>query len=184
MQKRIGLCAVRTTWLDHLLVLLAALLLSACTALPPASDVSTTTPATTPPQPITIAPPFIDAPVGPFLQPDIPVSLATTSLAYRQDGARHIYTHNTHRIYKGKLPPLLQGVGVMEMDIDNNGQIISMNWLRPPSHPDAKLEIERTARAAAPYPVPQYMGRVIYIDTWLWDKSGRFQLDTLTEGQH
>jgi len=27
------------------------------------------------------------------------------------------------------------------------------------------------------------MGRVTYTDTWLWHKSGRFQLDTLTEGQ-
>jgi hypothetical protein len=27
------------------------------------------------------------------------------------------------------------------------------------------------------------MGRVVYTDTWLWDKSGHFQLDTLTEGQ-
>jgi hypothetical protein len=26
-------------------------------------------------------------------------------------------------------------------------------------------------------------GKVTYTDTWLWDKSGRFQLDTLTEGQ-
>ena len=26
-------------------------------------------------------------------------------------------------------------------------------------------------------------GKVSYTDTWLWDKSGRFQLDTLTEGQ-
>ena len=25
--------------------------------------------------------------------------------------------------------------------------------------------------------------KVAYIDTWLWDKSGQFQLDTLTEGQ-
>jgi len=27
------------------------------------------------------------------------------------------------------------------------------------------------------------MGSVTYTDTWLWDKSGRFQLDTLTQGQ-
>jgi hypothetical protein len=39
-------------------------------------------------------------------------------------------------------------------------------------------------RAAAPFPVPVHMGGVIYTDIWLWDKSGRFQLDTLTEGQH
>jgi hypothetical protein len=38
-------------------------------------------------------------------------------------------------------------------------------------------------RAAAPFPAPKRMGRVVYTDTWLWDKSGRFQLDTLTEGQ-
>ena len=27
------------------------------------------------------------------------------------------------------------------------------------------------------------LGRVVYTDTWLWDESGRFQLDTLSEGQ-
>jgi periplasmic protein TonB len=27
------------------------------------------------------------------------------------------------------------------------------------------------------------LGSVTYTDTWLWDRSGNFQLDTLTEGQ-
>ena len=45
-------------------------------------------------------------------------------------------------------------------------------------------ENRHTVRAAAPYPAPTRMGRVTYTDTWLWDKTGRFQLDTLTEGQH
>jgi hypothetical protein len=44
-------------------------------------------------------------------------------------------------------------------------------------------EIERAVRSASPFPAPVKMGRVTYTDTWLWDKSGRFQLDTLTEGQ-
>ena len=26
------------------------------------------------------------------------------------------------------------------------------------------------------------MGKVVWTDTWLWHKSGHFQLDTLTEG--
>ena len=30
---------------------------------------------------------------------------------------------------------------------------------------------------------PARIGRMTYTDTWLWDKSGKFQLDTLTEGQ-
>jgi protein TonB len=45
------------------------------------------------------------------------------------------------------------------------------------------VEIERSVRKAAPYPAPIKMGSVTYTDTWLWEKSGRFQLDTLTEGQ-
>ncbi len=56
--------------------------------------------------------------------------------------------------------------------------------MRAPHHaPEVIKEIERTVRAAAPFPVPQRMGRVTYTDTWLWHKSGQFQLDTLTEGQ-
>lgn len=38
-------------------------------------------------------------------------------------------------------------------------------------------------RAAAPFPVATQLGYVTYTDTWLWHKSGQFQLDTLTEGQ-
>ena len=52
----------------------------------------------------------------------------------------------------------------------------------------AMLEIHtvvpfKVLRAAAPYPAPAKLGKVVYTDTWLWHKSGRFQLDTLTEGQ-
>jgi protein TonB len=87
------------------------------------------------------------------------------------------------RIFKGKMPPLLLGVGTMQLELDGYGNIRSMNWMRAPSDTGAKLEIERLVRASAPFPAPKRMGRVVYTDTWLWDKSGKFQLDTLTEGQ-
>ena len=38
-------------------------------------------------------------------------------------------------------------------------------------------------RAASPLPAPQRMNGTRYTDIWLVDKSGRWQLDTLTEGQ-
>ena len=44
-------------------------------------------------------------------------------------------------------------------------------------------EIVCTVRVAAPFSAPARLGKVIYTDVWLWDKSGKFQLDTLTEGQ-
>ncbi len=112
------------------------------------------------------------------------ISHATNPLAYRRDAATHLYAHNAQRIYKGVLRPNLYAVGVLEVDIDRQGQVTQVNWRRAPKHaPEVMSEIVRTVRAAAPYPVPARMGRVTYTDVWLWDKSGQFQLDTLTEGQ-
>ena len=111
-------------------------------------------------------------------------SAAATPRAYRQDGASHLYGLNAERIFKGKLPPQLYAIGVIEVDIDRTGKVTRVHWLRAPRHaPEVVKEIERTVRAAAPYPVPTRLGKVTYTETWLWDKSGKFQLDTLTEGQ-
>jgi periplasmic protein TonB len=116
--------------------------------------------------------------------PATSVSSATSPRAYRQDAAQHLYGKNAERIYKGKLPPLLYAIGVLQVEVDSRGQVASMHWMRAPSHaPEVVAEIERTVRAAAPFPAPARMGHVVYTDTWLWHKSGRFQLDTLTEGQ-
>jgi hypothetical protein len=112
------------------------------------------------------------------------VSNAATPRDFRRDAAGHIYSRNGARVFKGKLPPLLYAVGVFEVDIDASGNVVRTGWLRAPSHaPEVMAEIDRMVRQAAPYPAPVRMGRVTYTDTWLWDQSGRFQLDTLTEGQ-
>ena len=159
----------------HRLASLAVVaLLAACAAPVP-------TPPPAEPALETTAPPS-EAPVA-VEPPPTYVSHAATPRDYRRDGAQHIYGKNAHRIFKGKMPPLLQGVGTMQLELDHRGRIVTMNWMRPPSHPGAKAEIERAIQEAAPYPAPVLMGRVYYVDTWLWDKSGQFQLDTLTEGQ-
>jgi protein TonB len=111
-------------------------------------------------------------------------SNAANPRAYRQDAAHHLYGLNQTRIYKGKLPPLLYAIGVLQVEVDGRGNVRHLNWMRAPKHaPEVVAEIERTVRAAAPFPAPARMGKVVYTDTWLWHKSGRFQLDTLTEGQ-
>ena len=103
---------------------------------------------------------------------------------YRQDAAKHIYSQNQHRIYKGKLPPLLYAIGVVTFEVDMDGKIQSFDWMRKPKQaPEVIQEIERTIKAAEPFPAPIHLGRVRYTETWLWHKSGKFQLDTLTEGQ-
>ena len=112
------------------------------------------------------------------------VSLARSPKEYRQDAAKHIYICNQHRIHKGKLPPLLYAIGVVTFEVREDGKIQSFDWMRKPKQaPEVIQEIERTIKAAEPFPAPIHLGRVRYTETWLWHKSGKFQLDTLTEGQ-
>ena len=111
-------------------------------------------------------------------------SLARNAKDYRRDAAMHLYAQQPNKIFKGRLPPMLYAVGVLQVDIDKRGQVQGLHWQRAPRHaPEVMAEIEKIVRQAAPYPAPQHMAKVTYTDVWLWHKSGRFQLDTLTEGQ-
>lgn len=104
---------------------------------------------------------------------------------YRRDVAKHIYQRLPERIYKGKLPPFLKAVVVVDIHIDPSGQVAAIDWVRVPKHtPEVKQDIELAIRQSAPFPAPRYLKQVSFTETWLWHRSGRFQLDTLTEGQH
>ncbi|MEY4363942.1 MAG: hypothetical protein RLZZ24_1294 [Pseudomonadota bacterium] len=116
--------------------------------------------------------------------PDYPLSSAQTERQYRADVAKHLYAHNHARIYQGKLPPMLYAIGVTRLSISSQGEVLDIDWMRRPKHaPEVIEEIERTIRAAAPLPVAPALAHLSYTETWLWHRSGRFQLDTLTEGQ-
>lgn len=160
---------------------LAGIMVGCATPPPPAPVVVKPPPAPVavapkPPPPVIVAPPAVVVPSY--------VSQAGTPRDYRRDAATHLYERLRERIFKGKMPPLLQAVGVLQVDIDHQGGVTDVRWMRAPKHaPAVMAEIERTVRAAAPYPAPVRMGQVTYTDTWLWHKTGRFQLDTLSEGQ-
>ena len=131
-----------------------------------------TAPETTPRMPAAVSAPAVAA------------SAARNARDYRRDAAQHLYSRHSGQIYKGRLPPMLYAVGVLHVEIGRQGQVLGLHWQRAPRHaPEVMAEIERMVRAAAPYPAPQHLAQVTYTDVWLWDKSGRFQLDTLTEGQ-
>jgi protein TonB len=165
------------TLLASLLASLVAALLAACSSPPP-------TPAPAPPAPphkVELTPPTSPVP-GP--ERNAASSWASTAREYRQDAAHHLYKLNSDRIYKGRLPPMLYAIGVLDVELDRQGRVMSTHWKRAPNHaPEVMAEIEKTVRQAAPYPAPTRMGKVVYTDVWLWHKNGRFQLDTLTEGQ-
>lgn len=111
-------------------------------------------------------------------------STAKNQKEYRLDAAKHLYGLNTSNVFSGKLPPLLYAVGVVRVQIASNGDLIEIDWMRKPTHaPEVISEIENRIRKASPFPAAQHIGDVTYTETWLWHKSGRFQLDTLSEGQ-
>ncbi len=153
-----------------------AALIAGCAA-PPAPPVA---PPPGAPAPDAAPAASVPAPLAPVARQ----SNASNPRAYRADAASHLYGLNQGRIWKGRLPPMLYAIGVLQVELDRGGQVRNLHWMRAPRHaPEVIAEIERTVRAAAPFPAPARMGKVVYTDTWLWHKSGQFQLDTLTEGQ-
>jgi periplasmic protein TonB len=163
----------RRFWLMALLSGAAASVVSACKSGPEPLPLPADTPQA----------PGVTGPIA-ARQGSARSSGAISAKSYREDGATHLYGLNADRIYKGKMPPLLYAIGVLNVEIDQTGRVTKVDWMRAPRHaPEVMAEIERTVRKASPFPAPARLGKVVYTDTWLWHKSGKFQLDTLTEGQ-
>ena len=114
------------------------------------------------------------------------ISFQTPAIkAYRKVGAGAIYKKYPSRIYPGKIPPLVYAVVVVETHVNTDGTIKKVTFSRTPSHaPEVPPMIAQLMMDASPLPAPPAsVGAHTYVDTWLWDRSGRFQLDTLTKGQ-
>lgn len=125
---------------------------------------------------------YFNAPNGGVMQK---VSTAADPRAYRVDAARHFYDEYRSRIFKGRLPPLIHAVVVVETTVDETGRAAHVQLVRGPSHaPDVSAAvIEAIRRAQLPKPT-RLAGNFKFTEIWLVTKDGRFQLDALTEGQN
>ena len=110
-------------------------------------------------------------------------SAAKTEREYRKDGARHLYAAYGKQIHKGKMPPLLYGIAIIETEIGAHGEVQNVRVVRQPAAAEVAPWAVQMIKAAEPFPAPAKLGSVRYTEILLVDKSGRFQLDTLTEGQ-
>ena len=110
-------------------------------------------------------------------------SAAASAKDYKKDGAKHLYAAYAKQIHKGKLPPLLYGVAIIETTIGPQGEVQDVRVVRQPAAAEVTPWATQMIKAAAPFPAPAKMGSVTYSDIWLVHKTGKFQLDTLTEGQ-
>lgn len=113
-----------------------------------------------------------------------PVSAAADDAAYRLDAARHLYRSYPMQIWRGQLPPLLYAVAVVATSVDAEGRISAIEVRREPAYAKEVVPwIVGLIRRAEPLPRPEASGGATWVDVWLVDEGGKFQLDTLTEGQ-
>ena len=125
-----------------------------------------------------VPPPALPAPPEP--------SAAGDERAYRADAARHVYRAYASRIYKGKLPPMMYAVMITDTELDADGTVRSVTVARPPAAAkEVTPWVMALIRGASPFPAPRQLGEggTLWREIWLVDKSGRFQVDSLTEGQ-
>jgi periplasmic protein TonB len=109
---------------------------------------------------------------------------APTAKAYRIDAARHIYGAYPAHILKGKVPPLVYAILVTETEIDARGKVLKVRVLRQPAAArEVTPWVVSMIHRASPLPPPARIGRVKFVEVWLVDKSGQFQVHSLTEGQ-
>jgi len=113
------------------------------------------------------------------------VSAAADTRGYRLDAARRIYEAYAPRVFKGRLPPLIHAVVVVETTVDGSGHAQDVKVVRGPSHaPDVTAAVLQMIRSVnLPTPTRLAAG-VKFTEIWLVTKDGRFQLDALTEGQN
>ncbi len=104
---------------------------------------------------------------------------------FRIDAARHLYACFPMRVYRGKLPPLLYGVMMVETELDPAGTVVSITVVRKPAADEVAPWVLALIRRASPFPAPAKMGggNIRFTETFFVDKSGLFQAFSLTEGQ-
>ena len=111
-------------------------------------------------------------------------SEAESELEYRIDAARRIYESFPMHIFRGKLPPLMHAIAITETDVDAEGRVLAVRLVREPAAAkEVGPWVMNLIRRVGQFPRLARMPQATYTDIWLVDKSGRFQLDTLTEGQ-
>ena len=112
------------------------------------------------------------------------VSMASSAQSYRTDAARHVYSTYAGQIYKGMLPPLVHAIVVIETEVDKAGNVRDVRVIRGPSHaPDVTKRVIAMVHKASPFPEPRKLGGTKFMETWMVDRGGQFQIHTLTEGQ-
>ncbi|MBN8487703.1 MAG: hypothetical protein J0M20_08280 [Burkholderiales bacterium] len=120
----------------------------------------------------------------PLPRPEAPVSGAPDERSYRRDAARMVYEAFPMHVFKGQLPALMHAIAITETDIDDDGRIRAVRLVREPAAAkEVGPWVVGLIRRLERLPVPGQLRGHTWTEVWLVDRSGRFQADSLSEGQ-
>lgn len=109
---------------------------------------------------------------------------AQSEQEYRRDAARRVYDAFPQHVHKGKLPPLMYAIAITETDVDAEGHVTDVRLTREPAAAkEVGPWVVALLRSIGQFPAPARLAKATYKEIWLVDKTGKFQVDTLTEGQ-
>lgn len=167
------------------ILLAAALGLAACESPPPASP-STGNPVS-PSAPIVVTKPDVIVPSpAPVEAPKPAVRLASLNPLledWKQRAAGRIHEANRKELFEGRPEHLLRAVVVVEATVDRSGKVTNSKIMRSPGIASLNAVALRSLGVASPLPAPPpsliARGALVYQETWLFRKDGRFQLRSL-----
>lgn len=168
--------------------LIATLLLAACGS--PAPAPTPPVASGTKPAPIVSAP-VESVDVRPATTPTAPkVRLAALDPAledWKRTAAEKVYAVNRTQLFEGRPEHLLRAVIVVEVTVDREGRVTRSKILRSPGIASLNSVALGSLKAASPLPAPPSKlvarGPLIFSETWLFRKDGRFQLRSLALAQ-
>ncbi|HZA96783.1 MAG TPA: energy transducer TonB, partial [Burkholderiaceae bacterium] len=103
--------------------------------------------------------------------------------SWKQRAAQRIHQINHKSLFEGRPEHLLRAVVVVELTVDREGKVTNSKIMRSPGISDLNNAALRSLRAASPLPAPPssllVRGTLVYQETWLFRKDGRFQLRSL-----
>ena len=141
-------------------------------------------PVVTAPGPVAIAPPSAPAPSGSGPR------IAARDPALEQwklQAAERIHAANSKQLFEGRPHHLLQGVIVVDVTVDRNGQVTRSKIVRSPGIAKLDNTVLASLKVASPLPAPPpalvKTGHITYSETWLFTNDSRWRLRTLTMPQ-
>ena len=165
-------------------VLIMTLVLAACSS-----------PTTVPSKPGGPTPaPVVTTPIQTVdVAPAAPASAASSKLRlaardpalddWKRVAAEKVYAVNRAQLFDGRPEHLLRAVIVVEATVDREGKVTRSKILRSPGIASLDDVALTSLKAASPLPAPPAKlvarGPLVFSETWLFRKDGRFQLRTL-----